>query len=777
MARIIPVVVIALVFLSGCSPKAGETVVATVGDTPITLREYENLMLKSSGGPEEVAASTPGEREEFLRLMTNFRLKLKDAYASGLERRPEIQAEIRQYRGSLAQSFLTEREVTAPGVRRLFERRNEEIRASHILISLPPQVSPEDSAMAYAKAADVIRRLQAGAVFGDLAAEISQDPSVAQNRGDLYYFTAGQMVPPFEDAVYAMKTGEITTTPVRTPYGLHIVKVTDRKPAPGEVQCSHIMVRFDRQDPAPEDTLAAFEKIRALEDSLRQGADFSGLAQRHSQDPGSAARGGDLGWFGRRRWVQAFDEVALTLTPGQTSGIVRTIYGYHLIRCFDARPPKPFAEAEKDVQQMYQQVRFQDDFRAYTNRLRQENGYALNAPAAERFFSSLDSTKTMRDTAWASGIEPDLAREWLLRFTGRTITVDSAVAVMRNRPDFVNTSLRRSSMQQALDKVADQLVFEVKAGELEGRSPDFASLMKEYSEGILLYQVEQDRVWNRIAVTDSALQGYFGAHREDFRHPDRANIGVLRMANDSLASLAHHRLLAATPPHTLVREDSLRMARPYLHEVKFTKRSPAVPPSARPVFAAFVEEMRTDPALRITATAYHDTAGPKSPSEKLAMARLKAVRDLLVKTLRADDGRVATQTKIPPRGTADTTLARLMSVVNVELGGRRPHVLGFADDQLLPVDADERAARADSLAPGTWSAPFLYEGAVHLVRLNRKEPSRLKTFEEAGTEVSSAFQEYESKRLEREWLERLRAQYPVTTNPAALQQAFVPAAP
>jgi peptidyl-prolyl cis-trans isomerase SurA len=382
----------------------------------------------------------------------------------------------------------------------------------------------------------------------------------------------------------------------------------------------------------------------------------------------------------------------------------------------------------------------------------------------------------MRDTSWASGISPELGKEWLLRFTGRTITVDSAVQVMKNRPDFVNTSLRHAPMRQALEKVADQLVFEVKATELEGQSPEFAALMKEYSEGILLYQVEQERVWNRITVTDSSLQGYFGAHREDFRYPDRVDIDVLRVANDSIGTEMRTRLQGGTRMADLVREDSVRMKRRSVYEIVFQKKKATLPKNANALLTEFVEELAVDPALRITATAYHDSAGPKGASEKLAVARLKSVRDQLVKKLHADDKRVGTQSKIPPRTTPDTTLARLGRIVNVELGGRRPHISGGVENFLLPVTADERTVRADSLAPGSYTEPFLYETAVQIVRLNRREPSRLKTFEEAGTEVSSAFQEYESKRLEREWLERLRTQYPVTTTPALLQEAFVPAA-
>jgi hypothetical protein len=83
--------------------------------------------------------------------------------------------------------------------------------------------------------------------------------------------------------------------------------------------------------------------------------------------------------------------------------------------------------------------------------------------------------------------------------------------------------------------------------------------------------------------------------------------------------------------------------------------------------------------------------------------------------------------------------------------------------------------KADSLQVGTFSSPFNYRGNYTIVRLNKREPARRKTFAEAGTEVSSAFQEYESKRLEKEWLDGLRQRYPVVEYKEALKNAFAPA--
>ncbi len=760
--------------LSGCSPKTSDMLVARVGETPITLGDYENLYIKSNGSREQAASSTMEEREKFLGLMTNFRLKLADAYTQGLDRRPEVKDEIKQYKGSLTASYLTDREVTAPGIKKIFQRRQEEIRASHILFTLAPTATPEDSAAAYTKAYDVIRMLKAGASFDSLAVEYSQDPSAKQNRGDLYYFTGGQMVPAFEDAAYAMKVGEVSSTPIRTQFGLHIIKVIKRKPAPGEVQSSHIMIRFEKQDPTPEDTLAAYMKIKAIQDSIKAGVDFAMLAQRNSEDPGSAARGGDLGMFTRRRWVQAFDEVAVEMKPGQVSDIVRTIYGYHIIKCVDAKPPKTFEESQAEYRQLYQQTGFQDDYNKYLDRLKRETGYSLNEAVVSQFIASLDTNTSTRDTSWFTGIPSELGRAPMFKFTSRSISVDSVVGIIKNRPDMTNTPLRPASIRSSLDKVGEQLVYEVKSESIEREHPEFGAIMKEYTEGILLYQIEQDRVWNRIAVSDSALRLYHGQNKEKFKFPDRVDFSALKVTNDSAAQAFRARLVRGETFERLAAEDSARLNQPKSYQTIFKSGSSSLSAQTVKVLAAVAKALQAETELKLNLIAHYDTTGnTKTRGARLANARLSAIKNHLIKKLRVAENRLSTSTRLAARGVSDSIAAAMYVRVDLELAGRRP-LIGPIEHAVLPPATDERSQHADSLTAGEYSLPFSYQNSWYIVRLNKKDPSRIKTFEEAGTEVSSAFQEYESKRLEREWLDGLKVAHPVVEYKEVLKHAFAP---
>src|SRR5262249_7759349 len=195
--------------------------------------------------------------ERFLDLLTNYKLKLQDAYDRNLMNDTDIVRELREYRGSLSSTYILDKEVTEPGLRQLYDRRKEEIRAAHILMRLGADDSHQDTLTAFTKATDVIRRLKAGEGFDSLCQLFSDDPGSKSANGDLYFFTGGQMVTPFENAAYGMKVGETSTVPVRTAFGYHILRILDRGPARGSIKVSHIMTRFKSTPPDPADTTLA----------------------------------------------------------------------------------------------------------------------------------------------------------------------------------------------------------------------------------------------------------------------------------------------------------------------------------------------------------------------------------------------------------------------------------------------------------------------------------------------------------------------------------------
>ncbi|MGA9120128.1 MAG: peptidylprolyl isomerase, partial [Bacteroidota bacterium] len=672
-------------------------------------------------------------------------------------------------------SYVTDREIIQPALRSLYDRRKEEVRARHILLTLQPNATTAESLAAYKKGNEILAELKKGTPFDLLAKQYSIDPSAKENGGDLYYFTSGMMIPDFEDAAYSLPVGQASL--VRTRFGLHILQVTDRHASPGEIHCSHIMIRFPSMTPTPEDTAKAYAKAAAILDSLKQGGDFAALAKRNSGDPGSAPQGGDLGWFARRRWVIPFDEAAFKLKPGETSGIVRSPYGYHIIKCTGQRPVKTYEELKPELQQVYQQLRAESDYSSYMTRLEKSVGLVENDAPVKEFLATCDSNKTTHISGWDSTLTPDLGRSVIFRAHGQSMTLDSALSTIRQRSDFPAALLRFANFTAPLNKVKEQFVWTVAADSFAHVYPDFAGILNDYRDGVLLYSMEQENVWNKIEPNDSLLQIFYEKNKSKFVWPDRLDITEIQMASLPLAEKVLGKARSGESLERIAEEDSVRLAQPTHWTVNFDGNSDKLTKAARKTLLAMAQEFKAEPGLALNIVAHADTG--KGPAATVAPKRLVTLKKYLSAVLKIDTARVRAQSEvigpaIEGRASSPKQLKELVHTVDMTISGKQPLILSRPVSSLVPVLSDERANHADSLQPGGVSAPFKFKGVYLLVRLNGKDPSHLKSFAEAQPEVSGMYQDTESERLKDNWINSLRAKYPVQENVDVLRSAFAP---
>lgn len=645
----------------GCSPRHSNIVLVQLGKESISLEEYENSYHRHSGSWDAARQTTQEDREKFLDLLTKYRLKLLDVYARNLLKEPDVLSELSEYRANLATSFMLERELTEPAIRKMYDRRKEEIRSSHILLRLSTSPSPEETLKVYNRTLEIIQALRQGANFSSLADSFSEDPSAKTNYGDLYYFSSGQMVTPFEDACYSMKVGEITPAPVRTNFGYHVIKLMERKPAVASIRVRHIMMAHKQGDTTGVDS--ALIKILLVRDSLRAGGDFAELAMNHSEDPGSSARGGDLGTFSRRRFVQNFEEVAFKLKAGEISDTVRTAFGYHLIKCEEVNQLQSYEEMRSELLKLFQQHRYNDEHRKFVDGFKNKLGYQVDNDVLNEFIPYVDSTLVPSDSGWVGNLPSALRAKVMLRVGQLAFKVDSVVEMFGSRADFRTAVLIPAKIPEHVDRLGDFIVLELASIGLEDRYPQFKHLMKEFQDGVVLYKGEQMEVWNKISVTDEKLRAYFEERRSQFTFPDRIELVEVIAPTESLATLAYRNLKGGM--------------------------------------------------------------------------------------------------------NIDSVVARLSNTPGVRKNHRA----------LQPVSTDELTQQAWSHTDGSIVGPIEHKSQYVVAQVLKKEAQRQKSFEEAGAELSTAFQDYESKRLEQEWIDRLRAQYPVVQHKELLPKAFTGVSP
>jgi peptidyl-prolyl cis-trans isomerase SurA len=202
------------------------------------------------------------------------------------------------------------------------------VRLAHILFSTNPSKATLDSLYNYATL--IRKKALEGEDFATLAKTYSQDPS-AGDGGDLGWFSKGTMVPEFEEAAFSLQPGQISDV-IQTQFGYHIIKCTGRKE--DKIRASHILIRIQASD---EDLRTKLALADSIYDQLQNGADFSVMAHKYSDDEASADSSGELGWYSAEDLLPTFKEAIQGLSVGQISKPVYSDFGYHIIKLEDRR--------------------------------------------------------------------------------------------------------------------------------------------------------------------------------------------------------------------------------------------------------------------------------------------------------------------------------------------------------------------------------------------------------------------------------------------------------
>ncbi|MCE1163989.1 MAG: peptidylprolyl isomerase [Bacteroidetes bacterium] len=507
----------------GCNKK-NKTVVAEVGPEKILMYEFENQFLKSIGNNQDSAKNTTIEqRKDFLDLMIKLRLKVLDATEKGYLDSPEIKKDLESYKKNYISAFLVDKKVVDPMIKDLYEKKKFEVRASHILINLPQTATPEDSIKAYEKANKVIERLKNGDNFAVVAAEMSDDPSAKQNGGDLYYFTGGMTVTEFEDAVFKLNVGDFTKKPVRTMFGLHVVKLTDKRKRSDGIRASHILIQ-DTKDSLGRviDSTVALTKINEVYNKLKNGEDFGKLAAEYSQDPGTSPKGGDLGFFDRRRMVQPFDSAAFTLKVGEFSSPVKTPYGYHIIKVTEIKPYPSFDKYKETLKNEFKRSpMYKAEYDKFVEQCLKDVNLKPEPDGFKLIFSKVDSTKNIGSFNFDSLFTDTEKGTKIATYKDGFVTLGDILQFMQTNKDQYTFSANQQTFTKIINETAKNPILTLIATkEKIDKEEDYLDLLKEYTSGLLREKIDLEQISSKIKITDEDIQKYYDSHLQQYTYQE-----------------------------------------------------------------------------------------------------------------------------------------------------------------------------------------------------------------------------------------------------------------
>ena len=508
-------------------PPVDSDVVALIDGEAISLEEFKANFDRNGRVPGEDSV-TVDDYEDFLTRFVEFRLKVKEAHRIGLDEDPGLQAEVLQYRLQLARPYIMERRVFEPLVREMYDRRKEMVEASHILITLEPDATPEDTLAAWNTLSAVRDSVLAGASFGRLAAQYSQDPSAAGQpgspgyQGQLGYFGGGRMVEEFEDKAYDTPVGTVSDI-FRTNFGYHIMQVTDRKPMPADRDLSHIMVRVQGNTPA--DQAATESKLDSIRIRLESGVPFGDVAREMSEDQNSAARGGGIGELAYDAGLPfAFRDAAFGLdSPGDWAGPVRTQFGFHFIQFNSANELGTFEEEYETMKTRISQMpRAQAAEDAFAQRVVSEVGAWVDSSMVSKWVETMSQDSLVR---WLSlnDFSTWEGNPTFIEFADTSLSMTGYQEIFRRT--VVPTA---SNIEERIYGVADKWLTEravdYEVNQLESRDQEFATTMQDFRDGLLLFRFMEQEVWEKAAADTSAMEAHYDENGASYRYPDRTRV-------------------------------------------------------------------------------------------------------------------------------------------------------------------------------------------------------------------------------------------------------------
>lgn len=483
-----------------------------IGEEFIFPSEFLNIYNKNRVDSDTLIKSD--EIDEYLNLFINFKLKVIEAESLGMDTLLSFKKELAGYRNQLSKSYLNDTKVTDNLLKEAYERLKFEINASHILISLESTATPDDTLNALKKIKKITSEYYNGASFEDLAIKYSDDPSSSKNKGELGYFSALRMLYPFESAAYNTKVGELSS-PVRTNYGYHILKVNDKRKSRGDVKVAHIMIVNDKKNNS--DSLAK-NKIFEIYNLLNNGDDFNDLAKKYSDDKKSGSNGGELEWFGvtnKINMYESFADASFKISKiGDISEPIKTPAGWHIIKLLDKKNLPKFSDIESTLKSRVEKdSRSQKSRDALIKRCKGFYNFKENKKYLNDFFN-ISSQDFLKASTSLDLFESPGKLLFSLTFNGKKTlfySKDFADFILNFKNSFKNKENSRLIINELYRMFVEQSIINFENQNLELRYNDFALLMDEYHDGILLFDLMNEMVWSKAVKDTLGLKNFYNS--------------------------------------------------------------------------------------------------------------------------------------------------------------------------------------------------------------------------------------------------------------------------
>jgi peptidyl-prolyl cis-trans isomerase SurA len=493
----------------------------TIDDKPYYTDEFSRIYKKNL---DLVKDDSQKDLNQYLELFVGYKLKVNKAYKLGLQDGAQYKNELKSYRAQLAKNYFNDTKITQELIEEGYNRLQKEIRASHILVLVDENASPEDTLKAYKKMEDISKKAVAGEDFANLADQYSEDPSAKENKGDLGYFSAFRMVYPFENAAYQTQKGKVSKI-IRTRFGYHILKINEIRANRGEITVAHIMIL----KPKPEETEKDAEKtINEIYQKIQQGEKFEDLAKQFSEDKSSASKGGVLNKFASGQLSsEEFENSAFSLVNvNDISKPFSSDFGWHIVKLIEKHPVKSMDEMKNELgDKIGKDDRSKKITASLNEKLRKK--YTYKKDAKQYGLISKVVTNDFYESKWAL---PANASE----YNAVLVTINNKKIEGKTFLDFIDKQQKAGLKVKPLSKLVDTLYDKFLDEQLtayydenlETEFSDFANVMEEYRDGLLLFDLMEKEIWDRAKTDTIGLKKFYDEHKMEHMWKKRVEVTI-----------------------------------------------------------------------------------------------------------------------------------------------------------------------------------------------------------------------------------------------------------
>ena len=459
-----------------------QTVLFSIDTTPFYTQEFLENYNKNTA----LVSDAENSLDDYLKLFINYKLKVKEARDLKLDTFPSYINELQDYKNRLIQPYLKDKKITDKLVSEAYDRLQKEINASHILLFLKPDATPKDTLAAYSKLIEARKLIVNGASFSEVAKQYSEDPSAQQNGGNLGFFTALQMVYPFENAAYATTVNNVSK-PFRTQFGYHILQVHEIRPALGEIEVAHIMTQNNNSNTAKSKIDSIYNLL------LNNKEQFSEFAAKFSEDKATASKGGRLNKFGYGQMVEAFSKVAFDLKNAEDISMpFKTEYGWHIVKLLKKYPLEDFDAIKASLtQKVERDIRSNLIGKSVVNKLLKSYNIIVDKEVFNEFKIKDWRTLTKQKTPLLTINDKEIKQFEFIKY------------LELGKYQDVLTAFNKFKEQEVLNYYKETIEFTNK---------EFASTYNEFKEGLLLFDLLEQKVWEK-SKDNGALTNYFNTFK------------------------------------------------------------------------------------------------------------------------------------------------------------------------------------------------------------------------------------------------------------------------